>query len=81
MSWPMIIRVTLRSADGEHVEYPVLTFFGEAKAIAIATEVHLVSGGWPVVAASTEVIGPAPRNPDGTVGEGPPGVLEDRAEF
>lgn len=77
----MIVRVTLRAADGQLAEYQVLTYLGEAKAVAEATEVHLRWGRWPVSGAATEVIGPAPRNPDGTVGEGPPGVLEDRYEF
>jgi len=76
-----MIEVTLRSVDGQEWIYTALTFLGEPKAIAMATEVHVRWGRWPIYSASAKVIGPAPRNADGTVGEGPPGVLEDRMEF
>jgi hypothetical protein len=79
--WPSIIEVTLGSVDGREATYTALTFLGESKAIAMATETHLQWRRWPVYSAMTRVIGPAPRNADGTVGEGPPGVLEDRMEF
>jgi hypothetical protein len=79
--WPSIIEVTLRSIDGHDAAYTALTFYGEPKAIAMATEAHYRSGRPRVDSASANVIGPAPRNTDGTVGQGPPGVLEDRGEF
>jgi hypothetical protein len=40
-----------------------------------------LSTNTPVLGAAAEVLGPAPRTPEGMVGEGPTGVLDDRSEF
>lgn len=84
--WPHLYRVTLRGVEGQtHVE-TVLSWLREHKAVAMAVEVHL--GGWwapkenwPVYSVAVEDLGLAPANPDGTVGGGLPGFLEDRMEF
>ena len=87
MPWPHLYKVTLRGSGGQSEEVKtVLSWLGEHKAVAMAVEVHL--GGWwapkeswPVYSVAVEDLGLVPANADGTVGEGPPGVLEDRMEF
>jgi len=86
MSWPHLYRVTLRGLDGQMRVETALSWQGEHKAVAMAVEVHV--GGWlapkptwPVHSVEVEDIGPAPANPDGAVGQGPLGYLEDRSEF
>jgi hypothetical protein len=86
MSWPHLYRVTLRGIEGQIRVETVLSWQGGHKAVAVAVEVHM--GGWwapektwPVYSVDVEDQGLAPTNPDGTVGQGPPGYLEDRAEF
>jgi hypothetical protein len=86
VAWPHLYRVTLRGIGGETRIETALSWKGEHKAVAMAVAVH--TGGllgptktWPVYSVEIEDLGPAPTNPDGTVGQGPPGYLEDRAEF
>jgi hypothetical protein len=86
MTWPHIYRITLHGISGEKRVDTVLSWLNEHKAVAIAVEVHY--GGWwvpkktwPVYSVEVDDLSAAPANEDGTVGQGPPGYLEDRAEF
>jgi hypothetical protein len=73
------------SCEGSEVK-TVLSWLGEHKAVAMAVEVHLggwwaLRESWLVPSVAVEDLGLAPLRSDGTVGEGPPGCLEDRMEF
>jgi 1,2-phenylacetyl-CoA epoxidase PaaB subunit len=83
MEWPHLYRVYLRDvADQHRAEYTVLSWLGGHKAVAMAVEEHCRQPeAWSVYDVQALDIGPAPRQPDGTVGQGPAGYLEDRAEF
>jgi hypothetical protein len=83
MDWPHLYHVTLSDTGNQHrAEFDVLTWLGELNAVAMAMEAHdSGSGQWHVYAVNVSDAGPAPRQPDGTVGQGPPGYLEDRDEF
>jgi hypothetical protein len=80
--WPHVYRVTLRGLAGDELVVTALSWLGDQKAVVMAVEEHHRRGlEWPIYEVSTEDTGPAPREPDGLVGHGPPGYLEDRAEF
>ena len=89
MAWPHLYRVTLHSIRDERDEYTVLSWQGSPKAVAMAVEVHYGPEirfwrrrkKWTIYAVEVEDLGDAPRTTSGTVGQGPPGYLEDRAEF
>jgi hypothetical protein len=83
MDWPHVYHVTLREGLGLRVaEYDVLSWLGGHKAVAMAMEQHARQPeSWPVYDVDVWDTGPAPKEPDGTVGHGPPGYLEDRVEF
>jgi hypothetical protein len=82
MDWPRLYRVRLADLINEHhSDFTVLSWLGPHKAVAMAVEVHLQRKRWPIYAVEVEDLGPAPRQADGIVGEGPRGYLEDRSEF
>ena len=83
MDWPHIYHVTLREGTGlRTAEYDVLSWLGGLKAVAMAMEVHVGQPeAWPVYDVDVWDTGPAPKEPDGMVGHGPPGHLEDRVEL
>jgi hypothetical protein len=89
MTWPRLYRVTLRGIRDERKQYTVLSWLGAPKAVAMAIEVHYGPEirfwrrrkAWTVYDVEVEDLGDAPRQSDGVVGQGPPGYLEDRAEF
>lgn len=83
MQWPHLYRVTLFGlVDGQELSLVALSWFDDKKAVAMAAEEHRRrSVNWWIYAVRTDDLGPAPRSGDGTVGQGPPGYLEDRMEF
>jgi hypothetical protein len=81
--WPRVYQVHLRGIDEQQARTVLVqTRLGPYKAVAMATESHTEhSPIWPINSVSVDNLGPAPRNPDGTVGMISVGAMEDRAEF
>lgn len=81
LDWPTLYSVTLRSIEGTEARYVAMTRFGQAKAVALATEMHVKRRLFRVFSVGVRDDGPAPRTKEGLVGDGPPGYLSDPNEY
>lgn len=84
VSVPHLFRVTLRGFPSpidptaprpiEHASYEVQTFLGRDKAVAMATRIHGVQGGFAPYSVEVEELGP-------TEAGGSPTAYDDRSEW
>jgi hypothetical protein len=81
--WPRVYRVNLRGIEERQTKVVLVqSRLGSYKAVAMAAEYHREDEvDWPIYKVSVDDLGPAPTNPDGTVGMISAGAIEDRAEF
>lgn len=81
-NWPQRYRVRIRLSSGGSADHPVVTWLGEAKAIALAVAAHTRAdpSGTPPYDVEVDDLGPAGRTADGTVALESRDLI-DRMEF
>jgi hypothetical protein len=82
MDWPHLYRVQVKDVTGTNgFDVVILTFFGQPKAEWFGREAHRARRlPWAIETIDATDLGPAPKTDEGYP-TGPPGFLDDQAEF